>query len=202
LSVTDRIARVCVFAALLIFFLGAYALAEKQKIQVTSEKASIHLWADTESRIIAHISSGTVLISEYREGEWHRVNFRPTEDSVMKSGFIHQRDIRKLEEEKKKQPQIFISGISAITMEDIGYEGQPVSLKFRDADIRDVIAFLCDVGGWSVVFDPGVSGKISCELRDVPWDQALDVICKTRRLGKTAEGKVFRIARIKDLINR
>ena len=187
---------------LLLFFWGKYASAEQMKIQVTSEKANVHLWPDAKSQIIGHIPPGIILYAKYKEGDWYKVHFRPSEGAVMKSGFIHQDDIKTLEAKKKSQPQISISGISPIVIEDRGYEGEPVSLKFRDADIRDIIVTLCEVGGWSVVFDPGVTGKISCELNDVPWDQALDVILKTQHLGKTTEGKVFRIGRIKDLIDQ
>jgi len=191
-----------VLTILLLFFIPGYAVPEKLEIQVTSDKASVHLWPDAKSQIIGHIPPGTILYAKYKEGDWYKVHFRPSENAVMKSGFMHKRDVKTLEAEKKSQPQISISGISPIVIEDKGYKGEPVSLKFRDADIRDIIVTLCEVGGWSVVFDPGVMGEISCELNDVPWDQALDVILKTQHLAKKAEGKVFRIGRIKDLIDQ
>jgi hypothetical protein len=184
----------------LILLLSALALAEKRVLKVTSAEASIHLWPDAKSKIIGRIPSGTYLYSEYTDGEWYRVHFRPDKDAIMKSGFIHQNDVENIQAKKRNQPQIYIDGKRAIIDDDMRFKGEIVSLKFRDADIRDVISVLCDVGGWSVVFDSGVTGKISCELKDVPWDQALDVILKTQHLGKTTEGKVFRIGRFKDLI--
>lgn len=189
-------------AILLIFLLSIYALAEKKIIKVISETASIYLWPDAKSQIIGRVPSGAIFYSEYREGEWFRVNFRPDKDAVMKSGFIHQKDVKNLEVKKKNKPQIFISGKRAIVSENERFKGELISLQFRDADIRDVIAVLCEVGDWSVVFDPGVTGNISCELKDIPWDQALDVILKTFRLGRTEEGKILRIGKTKDLIDK
>jgi hypothetical protein len=196
-----RLVHVYIAVILLVFFLGVFALAEKRLLKVTSQDAKVHFLPDAKSKIIGRIPSGTYLYSEYTDGEWFRVNFKPHRDAIMKSGFIHQDDVENIQAKKQNQPQIYIAGKRALIEEDTRYKGELVSLKFRDADIRDVVAVLCEVGGWSVVFDPGVTGKITCELVDVPWDQALAVILSTQRLGKEKEGKVIRIGRIKDLID-
>jgi hypothetical protein len=187
-------------AILLIILLSHYSWADKQKIKVTSEKATIHLWPDSKSQIIGQVFLGTVLNSEYKKGAWFRVNFRLTEDAVIKSGYIHQKHLEKPKALSDKM--LIISGEKTILDRKVIYKGERLTLKFKEADIRDVIVFLCDVGGLNVVFDPGVSGKISCDLRDVPWDQALDVILKTNRLGKTFEGDVLRIGKTDDLIDK
>ncbi|MFC2163581.1 hypothetical protein ACFLT2_01140 [Acidobacteriota bacterium] len=202
MSTFFRTKKTYALAILLIFILSAFVFAEKQKIKVVSEKANVHLWPDAKSQIIGRILSGTILFSKYKQGEWFMVHFRPSEGAVMKSGYIHQKDVKEAETKRKKELQIIISGKRAVVDEDIEYKGEPVSLQFTEADIRDVISVLCEFGGWSVAFDPGVKGKISCELKDVPWDQALDVILKTFRLGKTEEGKVFRIGKTADLMDK
>jgi len=51
------------------------------------------------------------------------------------------------------------------------YSGEIISLKFKDADLRDVILFLADFAGLNVIFDPEVRGTITLNLQDVPWDQ-------------------------------
>ncbi|HOP59947.1 MAG TPA: type IV pilus secretin PilQ [Candidatus Saccharicenans sp.] len=79
------------------------------------------------------------------------------------------------------------------------YTGEIISLKFKDADIRDVILFLADLAGLNVIFDPEVRGTVSCNLQAVPWDQALDVVLKQNKLGKTIEGNVLRIAPVEVL---
>ncbi|NMC66543.1 MAG: type IV pilus secretin PilQ [Acidobacteria bacterium] len=81
------------------------------------------------------------------------------------------------------------------------YTGEVISLKFKDADIRDVVLFLADLAGLNVIFDPEVRGTVSCNLQAVPWDQALDVVLKQNKLGKTIEGNVLRIAPV-DILAR
>ncbi|MBN1223993.1 MAG: type IV pilus secretin PilQ [Candidatus Aminicenantes bacterium] len=74
------------------------------------------------------------------------------------------------------------------------YSGEILSMKFKDADLRDVILYLGDFAGLNVVFDPEVRGVVTVDLKDIPWDQALDIILKTNKMGKTLEGNVLRIA--------
>lgn len=76
------------------------------------------------------------------------------------------------------------------------YTGEILSLKFKDADLRDVILFLGEFAHLNVVFDPEVRGLVTCNLEDVPWDQALDIILRNNKMGKTIEGNVLRIAPI------
>jgi type IV pilus assembly protein PilQ len=83
-----------------------------------------------------------------------------------------------------------------IAAEETRYTGQIVSLRFKDADLRDVVLFLADFAGLNVVFDSDVRGAVTCDLRDVPWDQALDIVLKQNKMGKTIEGNVLRIAPI------
>ncbi|MFQ6082574.1 MAG: type IV pilus secretin PilQ [Candidatus Aminicenantia bacterium] len=79
------------------------------------------------------------------------------------------------------------------------YRGEKVTLRFKDADLRDVIIYLGTVAGLNVVFDPGVSGRVTCELVEVPWDQALDIILKSNKLGMVLKGNVLRIASVDTL---
>lgn len=76
------------------------------------------------------------------------------------------------------------------------YTGEILSLRFKDADLRDVILYLGEFAGLNVVFDPEVRGTVTCDLQDVPWDQALDLILKINKMGKVIEGNVLRIAPI------
>lgn len=74
------------------------------------------------------------------------------------------------------------------------YSGKPLSLDFKDADIKDIFRFISDFSGLNVVLDPTVSGKITIKLTEVPWDQALDIILKNNGLGMVFENNVIRIA--------
>jgi len=76
------------------------------------------------------------------------------------------------------------------------YKGEIISCKFKDADLRDVILYLGELAGLNVVFDPEVRGTVTVDLKDVPWDQALDIILRINKMGKTLEGNILRIAPI------
>ena len=82
---------------------------------------------------------------------------------------------------------------------EVRYTGEIISLKFKDADLRDVILYLGHFAGLNVVFDPEVRGTVTCNLVDVPWDQALDILLKQNKMGRTIEGNVLRIAPIATL---
>jgi type IV pilus secretin PilQ/predicted competence protein len=79
------------------------------------------------------------------------------------------------------------------------YHGDVISMKFKDADLRDVINYLGEFAGLNVAHDPEVRGVVSCNLVDVPWDQALDLILKQNKMGRTLEGNILRIAPVQTL---
>ena len=82
-----------------------------------------------------------------------------------------------------------------LASEDQKYSGEVLPLiKFKDADLRDVVLYLAEFAGLNVVFDSDVRGIVTCSLQDVPWDQALDLLLKQNKMGRTIEGNVLRIA--------
>ncbi|HYA48429.1 MAG TPA: secretin N-terminal domain-containing protein, partial [Burkholderiales bacterium] len=83
-----------------------------------------------------------------------------------------------------------------IAAEEDKYSGEVLSLKFKDADLRDVVLYLAEFASLNVVFDSDVRGTVTCNLQDVPWDQALDIVLRQNKMGKTIEGNVLRIAPI------
>ena len=74
------------------------------------------------------------------------------------------------------------------------YTGEKVSLNFQDIEIRSVLQLLADFTGLNVVVSDSVSGSLTLRLRDVPWDQALDIILTSKGLGKRRNGNVIFIA--------
>ena len=77
-----------------------------------------------------------------------------------------------------------------------GVAGAPeprVSLDFRDADLRDVLRVLSEVSGLDFVLQPGVSGRVSVRLTEIPWDRALELILRSQRLGHVLEEGVLRV---------
>lgn len=76
-------------------------------------------------------------------------------------------------------------------------EIKKISLDLQDADIVGVLRLLGDVSGYNIVIHPDVKGKITLKLTNVPWTQALDIVCKTFYLGKVFEENIIRIAPLK-----
>jgi len=89
--------------------------------------------------------------------------------------------------------------VQTLTETETRYSGQLVSARFMDADLRDVILTLSAIGNLNVVFNPEVRGTVTVDLVDIPWDQAMDLILKENRMGRTIEGNVLRIVPIRIL---
>jgi len=78
------------------------------------------------------------------------------------------------------------------------FTGEPVSLDVKDADLGDVVRRLTVGRGLSVVAPPSFRGTVTASLRDVPWDQALDVVLAGNGWAFVREGAVVRIVRRDD----
>ncbi len=79
------------------------------------------------------------------------------------------------------------------------YQGEPMDLSLQDADVKDVLRSFAQLSGLNVVVQPGVSGRVTVELVQVPWDQALEQILKINNLGYELDGNIMRIAPISTL---
>ncbi|MGQ0734567.1 MAG: type IV pilus secretin PilQ [Acidobacteriota bacterium] len=74
------------------------------------------------------------------------------------------------------------------------FTGHAVTLDFQGADLRSVLRTFAEISGLNIVIDPTIAGSVDVALRDVPWDQALDIILKANKLGYAVDGTVVRIA--------
>jgi len=74
------------------------------------------------------------------------------------------------------------------------YTGHPVSLDFQGADLRAVLRTFAEISGLNIVIDPTIQGTVDVSLRDVPWDQALDIILRANKLGYVIDGTIVRVA--------
>jgi type IV pilus assembly protein PilQ len=75
-----------------------------------------------------------------------------------------------------------------------GYTGQRLSLNFQDIEVRSVLQLLADFTGLNMVVSDSVTGNLTLRLQNVPWDQALDIILKTKGLDKRQAGNVITVA--------
>ena len=77
---------------------------------------------------------------------------------------------------------------------ETNFSGAPMTISLKDGDIKDVLRSFAQISGLNVVVQPGVTGTVTVELTDVPWDQALEQILKINGLGYELEGNIMRVA--------
>ncbi|NNM52307.1 MAG: type IV pilus secretin PilQ family protein [Pseudomonadales bacterium] len=82
------------------------------------------------------------------------------------------------------------------------YTGQKLSLNFQDIDVRSVLQLIADFTSLNLVASDTVTGKITLRLQNVPWDQALDLILKTKGLAKRTVGNVMLVAPADEIARR
>ena len=78
--------------------------------------------------------------------------------------------------------------------EKFGYTGERLSLNFQDIPIRAVLQLIADFTDLNVVVSDSVDGNLTLRLKNVPWDQALDIILKAKGLSKRESGNVMLVA--------
>jgi type IV pilus assembly protein PilQ len=82
----------------------------------------------------------------------------------------------------------------------VGYTGEKLSLNFQNIEIRSLLQVIADFTNFNIVTSDSVTGSLTLRLKDVPWDQALDIIMQAKNLGMRKNGSVLWIAP-KDEIN-
>ncbi|HYD40691.1 MAG TPA: type IV pilus secretin PilQ [Anaeromyxobacter sp.] len=80
-----------------------------------------------------------------------------------------------------------------------GYTGKVVTFDFHDIDIRNLLRVIADISKKNIIVSDDVKGKVTVSLRNIPWDQALDLILQVKGLDKDVNGNVYRIAKMEDI---
>nr|WP_036149330.1 type IV pilus secretin PilQ family protein [Marinobacter sp. C1S70] len=104
----------------------------------------------------------------------------------------------------------FTVSVEALTQEEaearreekFPYTGEKLSLNFQDIEVRSVLQLIADFTGLNLVASDTVGGSITLRLQNVPWDQALDLILKTKGLDKRQIGNVLLVAPAEEIAAR
>lgn len=88
------------------------------------------------------------------------------------------------------------------TLEERTYTGEPLSLEFQDVSVRTILEVLGQHTNTNIIASDSVSGNITLRLINVPWDQALDIILKSKNLDKRVNGNVIWVAPAQELQNQ
>lgn len=94
--------------------------------------------------------------------------------------------------EQKVDPEKLVPGV--------GYAGEKLSLNFQNIEVRSLLQVIADFTGFNIVTSDTVSGAVTLRLKDVPWDQALDIILQAKSLGMRKNGSVIWVAPKDELV--
>jgi len=100
------------------------------------------------------------------------------------------KEVKLSEDEAKKNRKNYI------------YSGERLSLNFQNIEVRAVLQLIADFTGINMVTSDTVDGELTLRLKNVPWDQALDLILKTKGLDKRQNGNVMLIAPAEEIASR
>jgi len=117
----------------------------------------------------------------HSKGPWEHLAYQTQNRLVI--------DIKKLIEEPNQLVQA-------------GYSGEKLSLNFQNVEVRAVLQVLADFTGLNIITSESVKGNLTLRLKEVPWDQALDIILRSKGLDKRKEGTVVWIAPREELTGR
>jgi type IV pilus assembly protein PilQ len=74
-----------------------------------------------------------------------------------------------------------------------GYSGRRIDVDFKNADIRDVLGILADVGGVVIVATAAVKSRVSIRMRNTPWEEVLETLTRKNGLSYDREGKIIHV---------
>ncbi|HEX9706767.1 MAG TPA: type IV pilus secretin PilQ [Steroidobacteraceae bacterium] len=83
---------------------------------------------------------------------------------------------------------------AAVAEKDKVYVGERLTLNFQDIDVRPLLQLLADTSGQNIVVSDSVKGRVTLRLQNVPWDQALDIVLKTKGLDMRRKDNVILVA--------
>lgn len=129
---------------------------------------------DATEIVVTPVNSGNFAQTSYQTGDTFTLALQPLSQ-------------QQVERRQREHPQ---------------YTGKKISLNFQSVDVRALLQIIADVAGVNMVVSDSVSGKIAIRLDDVPWDQALDIILRTKGLGMRRQGNVIFVAPLEELARR
>jgi type IV pilus assembly protein PilQ len=143
---------------------------------------------------VVDFATPVVAVESRAEDSGVRVNVKTTEDYdylAYQTDNLFTLEFRALTPAEKEQ----------LEREKIVYTGDRLSLNFQDIEVRAVLQLLADFTGLNLIASDTVRGNITLRLKNVPWDQALDIILKTKGLDMRQTGNVIMVAPAQEIID-
>ncbi|HCW91307.1 MAG TPA: type IV pilus secretin PilQ [Marinobacter sp.] len=164
------------------------------KIRLTMEEASVPDrlrrrldvtdFATPVTRVDTFTEDGAAVVEIVPEGSYDYIAYQTGSSFVVSVEQLSEQEAAARKEEK------------------FPYTGEKLSLNFQDIEVRSVLQLIADFTGLNLVASDTVSGSITLRLQNVPWDQALDLILKTKGLDKRQIGNVLLVAPAEEIAAR
>lgn len=127
-------------------------------------------------------------IDAARVGDRIRMTIIPTGDYeylAYQSGENYTIEVKEIPKEAKQ---------ATAKKDEFGFTGERLSLNFQDIEVRAVLQLIADFTGLNMVTSDAVTGNLTLRLKNVPWDQALDIVLRTKGLAMRKSGNVIMVA--------
>lgn len=141
-------------------------------------------FATPVTRIDTFVEDGNAVIEIRPEGDYDYIAYQSGREFTVSVEELSQEEAEIRREEK------------------FPYTGEKLSLNFQDIEVRSVLQLIADFTGLNLVASDTVGGSITLRLQNVPWDQALDLILKTKGLDKRQIGNVLLVAPAEEIAAR
>lgn len=134
------------------------------------------------SRVTTAAQGGNVRMTIEAQGQWEQSVYQSETQLVV--------DVRPVKEDPNKLggPQ--------------GFNGEKISFDFQNIEVRAALQAVADISGLNIIASDSVAGSLTLRLREVPWDQALDVILQSKGLDMRKNGNVLWIAPKEELLTK
>ena len=156
--------------------------------QIFVEFGDTELPANLQQRMdVIDFATPVQYIDASQSGDRARLAITPTGDYeylAYHTGTSYTVEIKETPKEEQQQAR----------RDEFGYTGERLSLNFQDIEVRAVLQLIADFTGLNMVTSDSVSGNLTLRLKNVPWDQALDIVLKTKGLAMRKAGNVIMVA--------
>jgi type IV pilus assembly protein PilQ len=141
-------------------------------------------FATPVTRIDTFVEDGSAVVEIRPQGDYDYIAYQSGREFTVSVEALSQEEAEARREEK------------------FPYTGEKLSLNFQDIEVRSVLQLIADFTGLNLVASDTVGGSITLRLQNVPWDQALDLILKTKGLDKRQIGNVLLVAPAEEIAAR
>ncbi|MCH9673844.1 MAG: type IV pilus secretin PilQ, partial [Gammaproteobacteria bacterium] len=144
---------------------------------------------------VVDFATPVTLVDTFRRGNGVRMVVSSkglTQNLSYQSDNLYTIDVKPLTKKQKEE----------LEKAKFGYTGQKLSLNFQNIEVRAVLQLIADFTGLNLVASDTVTGSLTLRLKNVPWDQALDIILKTKGLAMRQQGNVVLVAPTEEIAAR